>query len=182
MSRKFFNCLFEKLNYIWAQTITFKEARAPSCGNDTKPEFLSSRIIFEDYTVYKNRLFYSDDTTYPLHNIEKLTVESEEGEYYMITLAVAGFSKDELSVNAYNNNLNILGRKIPKENKSLFLYKGISNRGFEKNFELSDSMVVKNSVLKNGLLNIYILRYTLNKNHSTKIEIMDENNFITHDF
>lgn len=136
-------------------------------------------VIKKKNDFYKNSLFYTDESNYPLYNIEKMSIIIEEGEYYRITLAVAGFEKEELNISTYNNTLKVSGSKISGDSKSIFIHKSISSRSFEKSFELSDSMVVKNSVLKSGLLYIYILRHVIPKQNISKIDIMSETDFIS---
>ncbi|MER2492823.1 Hsp20 family protein [Catenovulum sediminis] len=95
---------------------------------------------------------------YPPYNIE-LTAEDK----YRITLAVAGFAEDELEINLENNTLTVTGKRADKadnaeENDKRFIYKGISERNFERKFQLSDHIKVSGAEMDRGLLHIDLYR------------------------
>ncbi len=92
---------------------------------------------------------------YPPYNIER-TGENA----YRISVAVSGFSKDELSIVAKENTLTIKGEKAASEakDKAQVLYRGIAARAFERAFQLADFVVVKNASLENGLLHVDLVR------------------------
>jgi molecular chaperone IbpA len=91
---------------------------------------------------------------YPPYNIER-TGETE----YRITVAVAGFSQDELNIEAKENTLTIRGEKAAKdESKADVLYQGIAARAFERVFQLADFVQVKGAALENGLLHVDLVR------------------------
>lgn len=92
--------------------------------------------------------------SYPPYNIERLGENA-----YRITMAVAGFSSDELGIEAKGNSLTVTGKKADKtENGSEFLHQGIAGRGFERRFQLADFVEVKGAELANGLLHISLVR------------------------
>ena len=114
-------------------------------------------------TVGFDRLFTMLDTlgqpdgaqTYPPYNIEK-TGENA----YRISVAVAGFSDDEISIEAHRNVLTIKGERkeeTEEEGKEL-LYRGIAARAFERRFQLADHVDVVGATLKNGLLFVDLKR------------------------
>ena len=76
---------------------------------------------------------------------------------YQITLAVAGFSPDEISITAEQNVVTIEGNKAEKAEHE-FLYRGISTRMFKRQFSLADYVQVKGAAFDNGLLKIELLR------------------------
>ena len=91
---------------------------------------------------------------YPPYNIERLSENS-----YRITMAVAGFKSDEISIEAKGNSLTITGKKVDKpEIVSEFLHQGIAARGFERRFQLADFVEVKGAEMDNGLLHISLQR------------------------
>ena len=94
-------------------------------------------------------------TTYPPYNIER-TGENA----YRVTVAVAGFSEGELSIEAKENTLTIKGEKVAKtdEKKAEVLYQGIAARAFERVFRLADFVEVKAASLEHGLLHIDLVR------------------------
>ncbi len=90
---------------------------------------------------------------YPPYNIEV-----EEENHYRITLAVAGFTQDELDIHVEKGVLTIRGKKAPDTNDKHFLYQGIANRSFERKFNLADYVEVKSADLDNGLLSIGLVK------------------------
>jgi molecular chaperone IbpA len=92
------------------------------------------------------------EENYPPYNIERLS-----DDRYQISLAVAGFSPDEISVTAEYNVVTIEGGKAEKAERE-FLYRGISARPFKRQFELADYVHVKSAAFDNGLLKIELVR------------------------
>jgi molecular chaperone IbpA len=111
-------------------------------------------------TVGFDRLFdlaqaaaqHAGEDNYPPYNIERLGEDS-----YQISLAVAGFSPDEISITAEQNVVTIEGNK-PEKAEREFLYRGISTRHFKRQFNLADYVQVKNASFDNGLLQIELVR------------------------
>ena len=112
-------------------------------------------------TVGFDRLFSMFDNGfdaapgYPPYNIER-TGEND----YRITVAVAGFAENELSIEAKENTLTIKGEKQQKEEKmeNEVLYQGIAARAFERVFQIADHVQVKGAKLENGLLHVDLVR------------------------
>lgn len=91
---------------------------------------------------------------YPPFNLERLAEDR-----YRITLAVAGFSRDEIEITAQQNLLLVAGKKDDKAAQSAgFLHVGIANRSFERRFELADFVFVEDARLNDGLLVIDLVR------------------------
>ena len=99
--------------------------------------------------------FEAGGSPYPPYNIER-TGENA----YRVTLAVAGFSDAELSIETKENTLTVKGEKVAKagEVKSELLYQGIAARAFERVFRLADFVEVRSASLENGLLHIDLVR------------------------
>jgi len=92
--------------------------------------------------------------TYPPYNIER-TGENA----YRITMAVAGFGQDDLSIEAKENVLTVKGeKKAETEDDRDVLYRGIASRAFERRFQLADYVEVKGANLVNGLLHVDLVR------------------------
>jgi molecular chaperone IbpA len=112
-------------------------------------------------TVGFDRLFRMlDDTVdnaapgYPPYNIERTGDNA-----YRISIAVAGFGENELSIESKENTLTIRGEKAAKEEKrGEVLYQGIAARAFERVFQLADYVQVKGASLENGLLHVELVR------------------------
>jgi len=90
-------------------------------------------------------------TSYPPYNIEKTGEES-----YRLTLAVAGFSAEDIELTVQDNALLVSGRVAEDAAKAEFLYRGIAARAFTRRFALADHMVVESAEIANGLLNVEI--------------------------
>lgn len=114
-------------------------------------------------TVGFDRLFTMLDSlaqpeqaqTYPPYNIER-TGENA----YRITMAVAGFGEDELSIEAREHTLTVKGEKADENTDEVgdVLYRGIAKRAFERRFQLAEHVEIKGASLKNGLLHVDLVR------------------------
>ena len=91
--------------------------------------------------------------TYPPYNIERTG-----GYDYRISVAVAGFTEADLSIEAKENNLTIRGEKQAEEKAGNLLYQGIAARAFERSFQLADHVAVKGASSENGLLHVDLVR------------------------
>ncbi|OYY13116.1 MAG: molecular chaperone [Rhizobiales bacterium 35-68-8] len=93
--------------------------------------------------------------TYPPYNIER-TGENA----YRVTVAVAGFTPEELSIEVKENTLSLRGEKAASEtgDSAQVLYRGIAARAFERRFQLADHVEVKGAALENGLLHVDLVR------------------------
>jgi molecular chaperone IbpA len=126
----------------------------------------------------RRRLFYSkEESSYPLYNIEKLYTQSDHGEYYRISVAVAGFRKEDLDVTLCDFSLRITAAHLQQDDR-VFLHKGISSRGFDKVFQLNDSMSIEHSFLRDGILNIDLLRNIAENKNITRISILTEEDIL----
>ena len=114
-------------------------------------------------TVGFDRLFTMLDSlaqpdggqTYPPYNIERTGEDA-----YRISMAVAGFSEEDISIEAHRNVLTVKGERKEETDKdgAELLYRGIAGRSFERRFQLADHVDVTGAQLKNGLLHIDLLR------------------------
>ena len=94
---------------------------------------------------------------YPPYNIERCDRNSGQPERLRITLAVAGFTRDQLDVTTEENQLIIRGRQLEQEARD-YLYRGIAARQFQRVFVLAEGMHVLGAALKNGLLSVDLIR------------------------
>ena len=90
---------------------------------------------------------------YPPYNIERLG-DNE----YRITMAVAGFSEDELKIDVKEQTLNVKGEKKADEKERQFLHHGIATRAFDRRFRLADHVEVKGADRRDGLLHVDLVR------------------------
>lgn len=94
---------------------------------------------------------------YPPYNIERLRGRDGAPDRLRITLAVAGFSEEELDVSVEENQLVIRGRQLEQAERD-YLYRGIAARQFQRMFVLADGMHVLGAALRNGLLSVDLIR------------------------
>ncbi len=131
--------------------------------------FLRSSVGFENL----NRLFDTvartteSDVTFPPYNIEKLGEDA-----YRITMALAGFSRDELDITVQENTLVISGKTAESDDsKRTFLHRGIAKRAFQRRFQLADVIKVTNASFTDGMLNIDLTREVPEHKKPRKVEI-----------
>ena len=101
---------------------------------------------------------------YPPYNVEQTGPDS-----LRITLAVAGFSKDELSVSVEDDELSIAGKQVDDADR-VYIHRGIAARQFQRRFVLAQGIEVQGATLDNGLLHIDLVRPEIEA-HSRTIEI-----------
>ncbi|HEX6978657.1 MAG TPA: Hsp20 family protein [Alphaproteobacteria bacterium] len=107
---------------------------------------------FEQFERTLDRIAKSAADSYPPYNIEQV---GDAG--FRITLAVAGFNRDDLSVQLEDNQLVIRGKQADDPNR-VFLHRGIAARQFQRSFVLADGIEVTGATLDNGLLHIDLVR------------------------
>ncbi len=94
---------------------------------------------------------------YPPYNIERVARDDSQPERLRITLAVAGFTREQLEVTTEENQLVIRGRQHDDKTRQ-YLHRGIAARQFQRTFVLADGMQVLGADLKNGLLSVDLAR------------------------
>jgi HSP20 family molecular chaperone IbpA len=94
---------------------------------------------------------------YPPYNIERIAGEDGRPERLRITLAVAGFTREQLDVSVEENQLLIRGRQQDDKTRQ-YLHRGIAARQFQRTFVLADGMEVLGAELRNGLLSVDLAR------------------------
>jgi HSP20 family molecular chaperone IbpA len=93
---------------------------------------------------------------YPPYNIERKT-DADGGESFLISIAVAGFSADDLEVVTEDNQLVVRGRQKDDDARQ-YLHRGIAARQFQRHFLLAEGMLVQDATLRNGMLAIAVVR------------------------
>jgi molecular chaperone IbpA len=91
--------------------------------------------------------------SYPPYNIEKTGDDA-----YRLTMAVAGFSRDELDLTVQENTLVVSGKAQGEDEANRYLHRGIARRAFERRFSLADHIKVTGASLDNGLLHVDLVR------------------------
>lgn len=119
---------------------------------------------FDDFEKTIDRMRKNGSDGYPPYNIEQI------GDHGLrITLAVAGFSMDDLDVETDQNQLTIRGKQKDEEDR-IYLHRGIAARQFQRSFVLADGIEVSGADLDNGLLHINLERI-IPESHAVKIKI-----------
>ena len=124
---------------------------------------------FEQIDRLLEKTIKAGNEGFPPYNIE-LSDESN----YKITLAVAGFREEELTVCLEDRQLIITGKQVEKENGVTFIHRGIAARHFQKNFVLADGVEIEGAELEKGLLSIFLIRKNL-KLRVKSIKIIERN-------
>jgi HSP20 family molecular chaperone IbpA len=127
----------------------------------TRMSLLSNPLLlgFDEIERLIDRAGKGAGDGYPPYNIERVAKQGErsEAEVLRITLAVAGFAREDLEITLEDKQLSIRGKQ--REDKSReYLYRGIAARQFQRTFVLADGIEVKSAELGNGLLSIDLVR------------------------
>ncbi|HEY8260194.1 MAG TPA: Hsp20 family protein [Methylosinus sp.] len=112
---------------------------------------------FDDIERALDRVTRSGSDGYPPYNIERLPRSDDSPERLRLTLAVAGFTRDQLEISLEESQLVIRGRQVDDRERQ-FLHRGIAARQFQRAFLLAEGMQVLGADLVNGLLSIDLVR------------------------
>ena len=121
---------------------------------DLSPIYRST-VGFDQFADLFNRALTNEVPAngYPPFNIEKTSADT-----YRITVAAAGFAREDLGIELRQNLLLVKAKKPPANEDQQYLHRGIANRAFEKKFQLADYVVVTGASYENGMLNIDLAR------------------------
>ena len=128
--------------------------------------------LFDEVEKLLNSDFKTPTTTFPPHNILKL-----DDNHYVVELAVAGFSKDDIEVSVNDGELVIKGNKEDKAESGEYLHRGIGLRSFTKTLRIADTVEVKGAEYKDGILRVGLENIIPDHKKPRKIEIGKELNF-----
>lgn len=133
---------------------------------DLTPLFRTS-VGFDRMAQMMNQAHRIDrsNASYPPYNIETL-----DENKYQITLALAGFSQDDLDITSEENTLIIRG-KTNNDVERKYLHRGIATRSFERKFQLADHVKVTTAEMENGLLHVQLMKEIPETMKPRKIEI-----------
>jgi molecular chaperone IbpA len=133
--------------------------------------------VFDPFAVGFDRLFDEVENlakrthkiTYPPYNIRRA------GNQYVIDMAVAGFKKEDITVELQKQTLvvkGLIGNPLEEEaNNTVYLHKGIANRDFQHQFKIASNVEVKDAELKDGMLSILLEEYVPQEDKPLKIEL-----------
>ena len=120
---------------------------------DFTPLYRSS-IGFDHLARMLDEASTFETPNYPPYNIERMGQDE-----YLISLAIAGFSSDDVNIEVKGNDLTVTGKKTEKsDGKKDFLHQGIAGRSFQQTFQLADHVEVRGAELNEGLLQISLKR------------------------
>ena len=115
---------------------------------------MRSSVGFDHLNRLLDSALTSDGASaYPPYNIEKVSEDD-----YRVTMAVAGFSPDELTITVQEGTLILAGKAADDDADRKFLHRGIAKRAFERRFELADTIQVGEASFENGLLQVELRR------------------------
>ena len=121
---------------------------------DLTPLYRSTVGFDRLFSMLDNASAVNQTQSYPPYNIERTGDDT-----YRITMAVAGFTEDELNVEVKEGAVSVTGTKAePSEHADSFLYRGIATRAFERRFQLADHVHVVGASLDHGLLHVSLKR------------------------
>lgn len=112
---------------------------------------------FDDIERALDRVAKATNDGYPPYNIERIPHSEDEDERLRITLAVAGFTTDQLDVSTEENQLVIRGKQQDEQDRH-YLHRGIAARQFQRTFVLAEGIEILSADLKDGLLSIDLVR------------------------
>ena len=113
---------------------------------------------FEDIEKLIDRASKGTGDGYPPYNIERIPPTNGAAEALRITVAVAGFTRDDLDISVEDRQLTIRGRQTDNADRD-FIYRGIAARQFQRTFVLAEGIEVESAELDNGLLSINLTRH-----------------------
>jgi HSP20 family molecular chaperone IbpA len=123
------------------------------------PGFSSPFLLgFDEIERVLDRVSKAAADGYPPYNIERISGEDDRRDVLRITLAVAGFTRDQLDVTLEDSQLVIRGRQVEDDRPRQFLHRGIAARQFQRVFVLAEGIEVAGAELKDGLLAIDLAR------------------------
>jgi len=123
------------------------------------PGFSSPFLLgFDEIERVLDRVSKAASDGYPPYNIERIGAEDGRRDVLRITLAVAGFTRDQLDVTLEDSQLVIRGRQVEDDRPRQFLHRGIAARQFQRVFVLAEGIEVAGAELKDGLLAIDLAR------------------------
>ena len=127
-------------------------------------QFRPFAIGFDRYFEDLERMSNITQTNYPPYNVVKV-----DEEHFAVELAVAGFSKKDISITKEKNVLIIEG-KIEDESKD-FVHKGLASRAFKRSWTLSDDIVIEGAELKDGILSVSLEKVVPEEDKPVEIKI-----------
>ena len=143
-------------------------------GRDMFKDFDKFYVGFDDQFNKLSKIH--DDLTKSIPNYPPYNIKKVDDNKYVIELAVAGFSKQDIDLELDGDKLIVRSnaKTDDKDSTEAFLFKGISNRAFTRTFALDDQIEVKGAEMFNGLLQVYLERIIPEHRKPQKIEVAEK--------
>jgi molecular chaperone IbpA len=174
------------LSMAWRFVVLLLHPLSPCCSvEDMAMRTFDFSPLYRS-TVGFDRLFEMLDQSArldPAPNWPPFNVEKIGEDHYRITMAVAGFSADEIEIMQQENTLLVSGQKSSEQEGGQYLHRGIATRNFRQTFSLADYVKVTAASLENGLLTVDLVREVPEEMKPRRIEIAtgDSRKVIEHD-
>jgi molecular chaperone IbpA len=133
---------------------------------DLSPLYRSTVGFDRLFDMFDQTARLESTTNWPPYNVEKIGEDR-----YRITMAVAGFSPEDIEINQKENALLVAGQKHPEQENGQYLHRGIATRNFKQTFNLADYVKVTGARLENGLLTVDLVREVPEEMKPRRIEI-----------
>jgi molecular chaperone IbpA len=137
---------------------------------DFSPLFRSTVGFDRVFDLLDSVSRYETNQSFPPYNIERT-----DETHYRITVAVAGFAEQDLSVEVRDGVLSVQGKHADEAGKTGYLYQGIAGRAFERRFQLAEHVEVRGARLENGLLHVDLERVVPEERKPRRIAINGAN-------
>lgn len=138
-----------------------------SFGNLTK-NFIGSDTVLRKMQQLSSDALSQTKLSYPPYNIRKV-----DDTKYIVEIALAGFVKQDIEIELLHNKLIVKGNINTTEDEENYIFRGIANRAFTRQFTLADSVVVRDAGFLNGMLKIWLEHIIPEESKPRKIEIKE---------
>jgi len=140
-------------------------------GRDLFKDFDKVFVGFDN--TYNRLAKIHDDVTKSIPNYPPYNIRKVEDNKYVIELAIAGFSTQDIEITLEDNKLIISGKA--QDDSDNFLFKGIANRAFTRSFAIDDNIEINDAAMLNGMLRIALERIIPEHKKPKKIEVKEAN-------
>ena len=140
-------------------------------GRDFFKDFDKVFVGFDN--TYNRLAKIHDDVTKSIPNYPPYNIRKVEDNKYVIELAIAGFSTQDIEITLEDNKLIISGKA--QDDSDNFLFKGIANRAFTRSFAIDDNIEINDAAMLNGMLRIALERIIPEHKKPKKIEVKEAN-------
>ena len=121
------------------------------------------------FDTFETRFANQLSTNYPPYNV----IKTDENTYF-VELAIAGFKKEEIQIEVEHETLTVKGERTREESETTqYLHRGLSQRNFDRKFQLAEHMLVKGAVIQDGILTVRLEREVPEEKKAKLIDIVE---------